>query len=106
MLSVNHGKCGKCSSTRLLIKPRHFLPLYCTFSLLSFNIAGIIFIIESCMSLGGGVTLEALVVALFSFLAAAADSVCRETLLKALEVEFGLGITIFYCVFSSLLLKM
>jgi hypothetical protein len=77
-----------------LIKPRPFLPLSCTFSLLSFNIATIIFRIESCMSLGGGGTLEALAVALFSFSAAAADCICRETLLQALKVELGLGITI------------
>jgi hypothetical protein len=46
------------------------------------------------MSLGGGDTLEALAVALFSCSVAAADRVRRTPFLEALEVELGLGITI------------
>jgi hypothetical protein len=46
------------------------------------------------MSLGRGGTLETLAVALFSFLARAADHIYYSTLLEALEVELGLGITI------------
>jgi hypothetical protein len=45
-----------------LIKPHPFLPLSCTFSLLSFNVATILFRIESCTTLGGGGTLKALAV--------------------------------------------
>jgi hypothetical protein len=46
------------------------------------------------MSLGGGGTLEALLVVIFSFSMAEADRDCRDTLLQALEVELGLGIII------------
>jgi hypothetical protein len=58
------------------------------------------------MSLGGGATQEALVVALFSFSTATADRVCRETLLQALKVELVLGITIANFFSSSQLRKM
>jgi hypothetical protein len=90
MLRVSHKKYGKCSSKRILIKPRPFLPLSCTFSLLSFNIATILFRIESCMSLGGGVTLEALAVALFSFSARLTVFVAKHYS-KPSKLNLGLG---------------
>jgi hypothetical protein len=87
MFLVSHGKCGKCSSRRALIKPRTLLPpISIAFSFISISSAAIRFRIGSCMSSGGVPTLDALAAALRGFAANFDDLVSRTTPLEVLVV--------------------